>query len=191
MQQIGCDVTLFSQECPRGSGRLFLLHFIGSLPRHFATSPFLPSVHAHSHYKRTPSVLSGETQAFTYKSFAVSQLLRFSFCSPFVYFTPPLMQGLISQSRFELRHASPEEWRAGLWRWGKFPLHTSLEVDCAPLYGTCFNLQTEQREDEKGTGPSTHSWESLMSLQRCRPLLNVPLRNPCSSGYLFGFSSSY
>lgn len=161
--------------------------FTPSSPRHLTLPPVCTRAFA---LRAHTSVLPGGTRAFTYKSFAVSQLLRFSFCSPFVYFTPPLMQGLISQSRFELQHASPEEWRAGLWHWGKFPLHTSLEVDCAPLYGTCFNLQTEQREDEKGTRPSTHSWESLMSLQRCRPLLNVPLRNPCRPGCHFGCSSS-
>ena len=30
--------------------------------------------------------------------------------------------------------------------WGKFPLHTSLEVDRSPLYAARFNLHTERRE---------------------------------------------
>lgn len=106
---------------------------------------FSSSLYAHI---RTHFVFSRETQAFTYKSLTVSQLLRFPSRSLFVYFTPSIMQGLISQSRFELRHASAKERRAELLCWGKFPLHTSLEVDRSPLYAARFNLQTEQREQE-------------------------------------------
>lgn len=87
-----------------------------------------------------------------------------------------------------------KERRAELLCWGKFPLHTSLEVDRAPLYSACFNLHTEQRErggeDKKGRGLSTHSWESLMSLQRRRPLSHVPLWFLLPLPYLSGVSSS-
>lgn len=39
-----------------------------------------------------------------------------------------------------------KERGAELLCWGKFPLHTSLEVDCSPLYAARFNLHMEQRE---------------------------------------------
>lgn len=81
---------------------------------------------------------------------SVSHSCSGSHPSPFVYFTPSIMQGLISQSRFELRHASAKERRAELLCGGKFPLHTSLEVDRSLLYAACFNLQAEQREQEDG-----------------------------------------
>ncbi len=43
-----------------------------------------------------------------------------------------------------------KERRAELLCWGKFPLHTSLEVDRSRLYAACFNLHTEQRERRRG-----------------------------------------
>lgn len=74
--------------------------------------------------------------------------------------------------------------------WGKFPLHTSLEVDRSPLYGAHFNLQTAQREQEDRArmgswrGLSTHSGESLMAAPRWRLLFHV---SSCQSRWLLRY----
>lgn len=81
-------------------GRPSPLPFIPSPPRHlvlFSWHNILAQAHT--------SVLSGEMHALADKSLTVSQPLRFLPRAPFVYSAPSIMQGLISQSRFELQHA--------------------------------------------------------------------------------------
>lgn len=81
-------------------GRPSPLPFIRSPPCHlvlFSWHNILAQAHT--------SVLSGEMHALADKSPTVSQPLRFLPRAPFVYSTPSIMQGLISQSRFELQHA--------------------------------------------------------------------------------------
>lgn len=126
-------VTLFSQECPRGLGWFLLVHFRHSPPRHLSSSLFCLSVHTRSHmYKHTqPSHLffSGETRFYLQNSHCLTapllypppQTRRSPSCPPFVYFTPSIMQGLISQSRFELRHASAKSGEQNFCAGGSFP----------------------------------------------------------------------
>lgn len=109
-------------------------------------------------YKRTqPShlIFSGETQAFTNKCLIASQLL--SFPPRLTHSQVPALSSiclLYSLHNAGINFSKPiwaaarfsKERRAELLCWGKFPLHTSLEVDCSPLYAACFNLHTEQWE---------------------------------------------
>lgn len=99
VQRKGCSVTLHSGVSWR-IGRPSLLPFIRSPPCHlvlFSWHHILAQAHT--------SLLSGEMHALANKSPTVSQPLRFLPRAPFVYSTPSIMQGLISQSRFELQHA--------------------------------------------------------------------------------------
>lgn len=109
-------------------------------------------------YKRTqPShlIFSGETQAFTNKCLIASQLLSFS--PRLTHSQVPALSSiclLYSLHNAGINFSKPiwaaarfsKERRAELLCWGKFPLHTSLEVDCSPLYAACFNLHTERWE---------------------------------------------
>lgn len=127
-------VMLFSQECPSGPDKLLLLHFSHSPTRHLLSSLFLLTVltftHVQAHtaftshflwrnasfYKQMPHRL---TASLLFPP--VSHTRRSLLCPPFVYFTPSIMQGLISQSRFELRHASAKSGEQNFCAGGSFP----------------------------------------------------------------------
>lgn len=97
-KRLQCD-TLHS-GASWSAGRSSPLPFIPSPPRHlvlFSWHNVLAQAHA--------SLFSGEMHASADKSPTVSRPLRFLPRAPFVYSTPSIMQGLISQSRFELQHA--------------------------------------------------------------------------------------
>lgn len=118
-------VMLFSQECPRGWSRLLLLHFLHSLPPPHPSITFLLAVHTLSHmYEHTqPSQLFFplEEHKLLPTKASPSHTRRSPSCPPFVYFTPSIMQGLISQSRFELRHASAKRGEQNFCAGGSFP----------------------------------------------------------------------
>lgn len=111
----------------------------------FAPTPSPPecTLLLHTHFS-TRVYSSGETQAFTYKSLGVSRsqvppvlrLFTLLFHNAGINFSKPIW----AVARFG------KERGAELLCGGKFPLHTSLEVDRFPLYAARFNLHTEQRE---------------------------------------------
>lgn len=154
-------------------GRPSPLPFTSSPPRHLVLSSW-HNILAQAH----TSVLSGEMHALADKSPTVSLPLRFLPRAPFVYSTPSIMQGLISQSRFELQHAwtkraasrtfvpvevSPSHWLRG----GLLSPFMPLALIFKPSGGS----EGIEGGQERGGG-AQHCWESLMSLQLCR-LLSV------------------
>lgn len=156
MQQKGCDALL-----PGVSPRIGLV-FAGSFPSFTPSSPLeltlLPLcthsfTHVQAHTAFTSLFLWRNTLLPTKFSLSHSSsplpppsdsqvpilssvCLLYSLHNAGINFSKPIW----AAARFG------KERRAELLCRGKFPLHTSLEVDCSPLYAACFNLHTEQRE---------------------------------------------
>ena len=133
----------FSQECPRGSGGLLLVHLLHSPSCHLVELPSLCS-HTHANF---PCFFfcfffSPEKHKLsTYKSISTTSFLllvllpyRSPSCPRFVYFTPLHNAGINFSKPIWAAARFGKERSAELLCWGKFPLHTSLEVDCSPRF---------------------------------------------------------
>lgn len=140
---------LFSQDCPRGLDRLSA-SFASFPSPHELTLPsrshifqqahvfFLSGGFASVHLQSlsTSHSSSPSSPSHTQVPILSSVCLLYSLHNARINFSKPI---------WAVAHFSKER-RAELLCWGKFPLHTSLEVDRSPLYAACFNLHTERRE---------------------------------------------
>lgn len=122
-------VTLLLQERPHRIGQAFAASFL-SFTQPSPPELALPSHCTRAHAAFTSHFLWRNASFLTNKRLVASQLLssslvsharRSPFCPPFVYFTPSIMQGLISQSRFELWHASAKSGEQNFCAGGSFP----------------------------------------------------------------------
>ena len=118
----------FSQECPRGSGGLLLVHLLHSPSRHLVELPSLCS-HTHTNFpcffffflQRNTSFLPTKASAPPHSSSSSSSLTGPHPVPGLFTLLPSIMQGLISQSRFELRHASAKSGEQNFCAGGSFP----------------------------------------------------------------------
>lgn len=143
MQHKGCDVLL-----PGVSQRIGQA-FAASFPSFTPTLPLECTLPLHTH---TLTHVLAHTSLFLWKntSFYLQKPRRLTLTGPhpvLCLFTLLFHNAGINFSKPIWAVArSGKERSAELLCWGKFPLHTSLEVDCFPLYAARFNLHTEQRE---------------------------------------------
>lgn len=133
MQQKDCDALLpgVSQRI----GQAFAASFPSFTPSvtswvHSSASMYTHTrSHMYKHTQLSHLFFSGETRFYLQNPHCLRAPLPYSpphthrspSCPPFVYFTPSIMQGLISQSRFELRHASAKSGEQNFCAGGSFP----------------------------------------------------------------------
>lgn len=142
MQHNGCDVLL------PGVSRRIGQALAASFPSFTRTLPLECTLPLHTHFNKCTSThlsfLWRNTSFYLQKPrcltltgpHPVLRLFTLLFHNAGINFSKPIW----AVARFG------KERRAELLCWWKFPLHTSLEVDCFPLYAARFNLHKEQRE---------------------------------------------
>lgn len=151
LQHKGCDSSPRSVPEDRTG---FLLHLLYSFPHHLMSSLTSLLTHIHTSSSVHTFFPLEETQAFTYRSLSTSHGSSPSSSS---HAQVPVLSSvclLYSLHNARINFSKPiwavarfgKERRAELLCSGKFPLHTSLEVDRFLLYAARFNLHTEQKE---------------------------------------------
>lgn len=130
MQQRGCDAPLAGASPQDWTSFCCFISLIHPAVTSGARSSFSLYSRSRAHAAFTSHFLWRNASFLTNKRLVASQLLssslvsharRSPFCPPFVYFTPSIMQGLISQSRFELWHASAKSGEQNFCAGGSFP----------------------------------------------------------------------
>lgn len=131
-QQRGCDALLSGVSLR--TGQAFAASFLSfthpsplELPlpshcTHIHTCTSAHSLHISFSLEKRKLLQTNSSSPHSFSPFPpVSHTRRSLLCPPFVYFTPSIMQGLISQSRFELRHASAKSGEQNFCAGGSFP----------------------------------------------------------------------
>ncbi len=202
-------VTLFSQERPRGSGRLLLLHFRHSpppSPLEFTPLPLCTHTHTITHVQAHTAFTSLFLWRNTLLPTKSSLSQGSSLLLPSSHSQVPILSSvclLYSLHNAGINFSKPiwaaacfgKERRAELLCRGKFPLHTSLEVDGSPLYAACFNLHTEQRERGiEGRQEGERALNTQLGITNVFTEVASPFPcaslNPFASSATFGISSS-